>query len=193
MKFKKFLIIFGQIITISLALLFGTFLIYLKIPGNGALCDPEQIMYAGTWFVFILLVLGILINSLNNYVKGKWKSYRIVSITLIITLLISSIFTRNIVMAIYYGKEKNVIEVENPQYVKIRLFENGRFFAYTYDASCETENIGTYKLSNHILKLTFENEKSKYLGTTYIIQSNNVRCLDCKDNYELMLKQIIDR
>ena len=188
MTIKNILIIIGQLVLVPLTLFLGIFLIYMEIPGNGALCDAEGIMLVGTWTIFLPLFLGIIINSWINYKKGKWKKYRIVIISIFITILFLSIFSRPIIMETYYGKEKNVIESESPIFIKIQLFENGKFFAYTYDISCESENTGTYNLTNNKLTLNYTNEKSKYLETEYKIEDSNVNCLNCKKNYELKIK-----
>jgi|AntDeeMinimDraft_5_1070356.scaffolds.fasta_scaffold20651_1 hypothetical protein len=188
MNIKNVFIIIGQIITVSLVLFFGLFLTYMKIPGNGALCDAEQIMLVGTWAIFIPLVFGIIINSWIYYAKGKWKNYRITIIVITSVILFLSVFLRQLIMTTYYGKEKNVIENENPVVIKIQLFENGKFFAYTYDISCESENVGTYNLKENILKLNFKNEKPEYLETEYRIENNDVKCLNCENKYELKIK-----
>jgi len=188
MTIKNTLIIIGQFITVSLILLLGFILVDMKIPGNGGLCDAEQIMLAGTWIIFIPLVFGIIINSWIYYGKGKWKKYRIAIIVITSIILFLSVFLRQIIMTTYYGKEKNVIENENSTFIKIQLFENGKFFASTYDISCENENIGTYSLKENILKLNYKNEKSEYLETEYRIENNDVKCLNCEDKYELKIK-----
>ena len=91
-------------------------------------------------------------------------------------------------MTINYGKETYLIEGNDPVYIKIELYANGKFFAYTYDTSCESENIGTYKLIDNKLTFKFKSEKSEYLGTEYRIENNLVDCLDCKNKYELKIK-----
>ena len=91
-------------------------------------------------------------------------------------------------MLINYGKEINLIEGNDPVYIKIKLYDNGKFFAYTYDASCESENIGTYKLTDNKLIFKFKREKSEYLGTEYRIENNLVDCLDCENKYQLKIK-----
>ena len=188
MNFKDIFRILGQIISVSLVLFFGSFLIEFNIPGNGGLCDPEQIFFAGFWMIFLLISIGLIINSLVYYQKNKWKNYRIAVIILTIILLFFSVFTREIVMTTYYGKPINIIKGTEPVIVKIQLYKNGKFFAYTYDAACEIENTGTYSLSDNILTLNFKEEKSKYLGTTYKIENNHVHCTDCEENYELTIK-----
>ena len=188
MNIKNVLIIIGQVVVVSFALFFGLILIYMKIPGNGALCDAEQIILVGTWAIFLPLVFGIVINSWINYAKGKWKKYRIATISIITILLFLSIFLRPIIMKIYYGKEQYIIESKNPIFIKIQLFENGNFFAYTYDINCESENTGTYNLKGDMLKLNFKKEKSNYLGTEYRIKNEDVKCLNCDHEYELKIK-----
>lgn len=186
MKLKSILIIIGQVITVLLFLLLGFLLIDMKIPGNGAICDPEQIMLLRTWIFFILLGIGLFINSWIFY--SKWKKYRIGIISMVLFFFFLSIFLRQIIMLINYGKEINLLEGNDPVYIKIKLYDNGKFFAYTYDASCESENIGTYKLTDNKLIFKFKREKSEYLGTEYRIENNLVDCLDCENKYQLKIK-----
>ena len=185
---KNALIIIGQVVAVSLTLFLGIFLTHMNVPGNGALCDAEGIMLVGTWTIFLPLVFGIIINSWFFYKKGKWKKYRISIILVTSILLFFSISLREIIMATYYGKEINVIEGENPIFIKIQLFENGKFFAYTNDISCENESTGTYNQTDNKLNLNYTNEKSEYLGTEYKIENSNVNCLNCEQNYELKIK-----
>lgn len=184
---NQILVVVGQIISVLLFLFLGSLLINMKILGNGAICDPEQIFLFGTWLIFISLGIGLLVNSWFFYLKGKWKKYRVGLIFIISIFLFLSIFLRQIIM-IGYGEGKFLIERDDRIYVKIKLYNNGDFFAYTYDLSCESENIGIYKLKGNILTLEFKNEKSEYLGTKYQIENNLVNCLDCKNKYELKIK-----
>ena len=188
MSLKSVLIIIGQVFTVLLFLLLGFLLIHMKIPGNGATCDPEQTILFGTWLIFILLGIGLLINSWIFYSKWKWKKYRVGIISTIFIFFFLTIFLRQIIMTINYGKETYLIEGNDPVYIKIELYANGKFFAYTYDTSCESENIGTYKLIDNKLTFKFKSEKSEYLGTEYRIENNLVDCLDCKNKYELKIK-----
>ena len=185
MTLKNVLIIIGQIITVLLFLLTGSLLIHMKIPENGAICDPEQIMLFGTWIIFISLGIGLLINSWIFYLKGKWKKYRV---GIISTTLIFFFFLRQIIITIYFGKEIKLIEGNDLIHIEVKLYDNGKFFAYTYDISCESENIGTYTLTDNKLYLKFKSEKPKYLGTEYQIENEVVKCLDCKNKYDLKIK-----
>lgn len=91
-------------------------------------------------------------------------------------------------MFVQYGNEKHVIEGENLVFIKIQLFENGRFFANTFDVSCDRESVGTYELSKNTLQLHFENENPDYLGTKYRIENSVVNCLNCDQDYKLTIK-----
>lgn len=184
---KNGLIITGQAISVLLFLLLGCFLIHMKIPGNGAICDSEQIILFETWIIFILLGIGLLINSWIFYLKKKWKKYRIGIILMIMIFFFVSAIPRTIIMSTIYGKETNLIEGNTPVYIKIKLYKNGNFFAYTYDTSCESENIGTYQLIDNKLNLSFKNEKSEYLGTEYQIENEWVNCLDCENKGKLKI------
>ncbi|WP_420571205.1 hypothetical protein [Kordia sp.] len=163
-------------------------LIYLKIPGYGGLCDADQIVFVLVWFVFFVTSVGFMLNSWIFYNKNNWKPYRIFAISVTAALIFLCIFLRQIIMFVQFGNEKYVIEGENFVFVKIQLFENGRFFAKTFDVACDRESVGTYELSKNTLELHFENENPDYLGTTYQIKNSEVICLNCDQDYNLKIK-----
>ncbi len=189
MKLVKVLVIIGQVFVLFLISFFGWFLIEMKIPGKGAICDAEQLYLFLTWCVFIFISVGMIINSSLYYMKSKWKRYRVIVILFISSLLFCSIFLRAIIMTVYYGTEKYVIEAEELVFIKIQLFENKKFFAYTYNAACELENIGTYNIIEGVLTLNYKNEKSEYLGTKYRIENDKIDCLNCEVTNDFRIKK----
>ncbi len=189
MRFIKALGIISQVFVLFLASFLGWLLIEMKIPGKGAICDAGQLYLFLTWCVFIFISVGIIINSRTYYIKGKWKKYRVVVGLFISVLLFFSIFLRAIIMTVYYGREKYVIEAKELVFIKIQLFENKKFFAYTYNAACEVENIGTYNIIEGVLTLNYKNEKSEYLGTKYLIENDKIDCLNCEIANDLSVKK----
>ncbi len=189
MKLVKVLVIIGQVFVLFLISFFGWLLIEMKIPSKGAICDAGQLYLFLTWCVFIFISVGMIINSRSYYIRGKWKKYRIIVMLFISILLFCSIFLRQIILTVYYGREKYVIEAEELVFIKIQLFENKRFFAYTFNNACEVENIGNYKLIEGVLTLNYKNEKSEYLGTKYRIENDKIDCLNCEIENDLRIKR----
>ena len=191
-KIKLISKIFGQIITILTIFTLGFFLISLKKPGNGAICDPEQLFLFATYVIFLISAIGIIINSIFHYKRNNWKIYRIITI-IFSSIMIYLVMTinRERYLNKNYGKLKYEITSKNsiPVIIDIKLYENNKFFAYTYDGACESENIGTYKLSNKKLILNFENKKSEYLNKTYDIKENKIFCNDSNSNVSLIFIQ----
>lgn len=187
---KTFRII-GQCIAIVSLLLLGGVLIYLQIPGQGGICDADQMLYVSIIGLFILISLLFMLNSIIFYFKGHWIKYRLLSIIFISIMILSSVFLRKIILTIAYGKEK-ISLTSNPNsgvHIKLKLYKNGKFYSYTYDISCEEENIGTYTILDYELKLEFKDEKSEFLGTRYKIVDKEVECIDCKFDNGLVIQE----
>ena len=191
----KFLLkILGQIIAILIVFSIGGFILFTKTPGNGALCDPEEVLLVITYLLFIISVILFLINSINHHSKNDWKKYRIIMITLTLSMIMLTFSLRMLYFKIAYGNEKYLIENKNGNdvFIKIKLYENGKFFSYTYDASCESENIGTYNISGNNLTFNYANEKSKYLENRYTIDDKELVCKDCDNNEILEFKSLTE-
>ena len=180
-----------QATILLIVLLIGTLLIWERVPGNGSICDPEQHDYFVAWMLFIGLSSLVIINSWFFLKRNHWKRYRIVALLIAILLLTISFSIRPLVFAIVYGKEIFVIEnqEEGFELIKLRLYENNRFFSWTYDMSCQIENIGTYRLEKGKMVLSFENEKSDYLGTEYLFKDDSLICVKgCQYKNDLVIK-----
>jgi len=82
-----------------------------------------------------------------------------------------------------YGKTMYTITNQDNAYtlIKLRLFDDYKFISVTYNLSCNVENIGTYKLTDNELTLTFEGEKSEYLETRYRLKNDTLKSLDNKN------------
>lgn len=188
MNLKNVFIVFGQTILVLLFLLIGLSFINNQIPGHRSICDAENIFIFEASILFVLIGIGLFINSWYHLANNKWKTYRILLITIIPIIFCLSLFLRQMIVPIFFGKEITRIEGINPINVKIALFKNGKFIAYTYDISCERENTGTYKRIGNVLTLKFEDQILKYLGVTYKIESDSVKCLDCSLDLRLKIK-----
>ena len=181
--------IISQFIALISVLFIGGLILFTKIPGYGAICDAGQIYFVYLYLIFIILIILFLINSIYHYNKGNWKKYRLFVIKLSF-LLITLIFSlRSIYTIIFFGFNKYKIENKNNDNgvtIRISLYEKGKFFSYTYDCSCETENSGTYIISDNELKLHFDTEKPIYLDTIYKINDNQLTCENCVHNEVLI-------
>ena len=180
---NKTLKIFGQSITGILILVLGISWIYFTIPGQRSFCDSDQVYMSYFRISFIFITIGFLINSIIFLIKKQWTTYRIIaiSLTLFIGLLILS--TRGIMTKTLYGKTMYTITNQDNAYtlIKLRLFDDYKFISVTYNLSCNVENIGTYKLTDNELTLTFEGEKSEYLETRYRLKNDTLKSLDNKN------------
>ena len=58
----------------------------------------------------------------------------------------------------------------------------------TYNLSCNIENIGTYKLTDNELTLSFKGEKSEYLETRYELKNDTLKSLNNKNEILIMNK-----
>jgi glucan phosphoethanolaminetransferase (alkaline phosphatase superfamily) len=190
---KIFLKIIGQTIVFGIVILLGILLSWEQIPGNKNICDAGQGFYGLAWLIFIIISIALFINSWIFLKKRSWKKYRITVMIICILIVLISLSIRSVIFQVSYGKEKHKIEnTENyNQLIEIKLYENGKFYSWTYDMSCQIENIGTYKLNENKITLEFENEnaKSEYLGTEYLIENDKVICeKDCEYENELKIK-----
>ena len=188
MILKNMLIISGQMVIHIIFLVLVIPLIYMEIPGYGAICDSNQVILFVYWIILIPFSFGIIINSLHYLKRGKWTTYRILSILIVSCFILFAIRLRPLIFQKYYGKEENALYGVDPVFIKIQLFENGTFFARTSDLNCESENTGQYTYSHNILVLDYANEKSAYLGTTYEINNNRACCLNCVQFSQLEIK-----
>ncbi|WP_430413183.1 hypothetical protein [Kordia sp.] len=175
---KIFLKILGQIIALGIVIFLGILLTWEQIPGNKNICDAGQGLYGLAWLIFIIISIALFINSWIFLNKNNWKKYRITVMIICVLIVLISLTLRSVIFQVSYGKEKHKIEnTENyNQLIEVKLYENGKFYSWTYDMGCQLENIGTYKLNGNKITLEFGNEKSEYLGTEYLIENDKVVC-----------------
>ena len=184
--------IISQLIALTTFLFLGGLILFTKIPGYGAICDAEQIYLVYLYLLFIIVFFLFLVNSIHYYKKNNWKKYRLFVIRLSVLILFLIFSLRSIYTLLYYGFAEYKIENrDNDKGVitQITLYKNGKFFSYTYDCSCETENSGTYKITDKELKLYFNTEKPVYLDTIYKINGNLLTCENCAHNNMLIFNK----
>ena len=98
-----------------------------------------------------------------------------------------SIGVRNLAFRVLFGQEKEQYESTSEAFemISLKIYKNGKFYARVYDMGCQTEHIGTYKLSKEMLDLKFKNQKPEYLGTEYLIENEMLLCLNCENEQKL--------
>ncbi len=183
--------IIGQTIALGFVIFLGTFLIWEQFPGNKIICDAEQLNYLFLRLIFVIISIALIINSWVFLKKNSSNKYRITIIIFCFLINLIFIFIRSLIFNFSYGNEKHIIKNTDiyETLVEIKLYENGKFYAWTYDMGCQLENVGTYIMKENKLTLIFESEKSKYLGTQFLIKNDVVLCLkDCEYNNELRMK-----
>ena len=156
----KIIRIIGQLIILSIVSFLGGILIYMKIPGNGELCDAGQIFLVYLWGLFLLASFLLTANSIILYRKNHWKKHRLFSLFLVSILLTSSLMLRPVIKYFSFGQETMRI-VNNDDdwlFIDITLYKNGTFFSQIYDLSCEEEIVGKYTITNQILNLKYNKE-----------------------------------
>ncbi|WP_298419978.1 hypothetical protein [uncultured Kordia sp.] len=188
---KLILKIIGQVIMLSIVLVFGIILIWEQLPGNRNICDAGSIYYVIAWFIFIITTIALLLNSWVFFNKQNWTKYRLIIITICISLIFTSFSIRWLIFQVSYNQEKYSFEsTENSfQFIEIKLYENGKFYAQTYDMSCQMEHIGTYTIQENEITILFKNQKSKYIGTKYLMKNTTLVCLNnCNNTIEMNIK-----
>jgi hypothetical protein len=183
--------VLGQSILLLIVLLVGSLLIWERIPGNGSICDPGQHFYFVAWVIFIGLSSALIINSWFFLKRNHWKQYRIAALTIVTLLLMIAFSIRPMVFSLTYGNEKYVLENQEESFeqIKLKLYENEKFFSWTYDMGCQIENTGTYTFEKGRIVLSFDNKKSDYIGTEYLIADKRFVCVKgCEVKNELVVK-----
>ncbi|MBC8753696.1 hypothetical protein H2O64_03385 [Kordia sp. YSTF-M3] len=187
MNIKKISIAFVQIILTVLLLLSGFLLIYTRIPGNGAVCDADQMIYFLVIVVFTISSIGLLLSTSALFSNSKWKKYKFFTITLI-CLLTFLIFSTRKIMFMTKGEKEMMLVSDDFYTLEIQLYKSGDFFSYSFDGiSCEAESLGTYEVSDGVLKLIFKTKKPLLLGSLYTIDKEEVHCIDCPVSQKLKL------
>ena len=83
-KLTNIIRIVGQLISISIFVLVGGLLVHFRIPGNNTFTDNDAGPLALVYGIFLIIGIGLLLNSLIFKQKNHWKKYRTGIIVLVI-------------------------------------------------------------------------------------------------------------
>jgi hypothetical protein len=195
--------IIGQLISISIFGLAGGLLFYFRIPGNQTFTDDDSGALALVYGAFLIIGIGLIINSLVFKLKNHWKKYRIGLLIFVIGFGLTIFLPRDIIKwAFLSKKEMEFTSIENADFIWVRLelYKNNDFLSSTSHGGEMTEEIlGEYKLKNNILELHLKNEISEHtkkryqilyknIGTRYRVSNDTLVCLDCEK--EIKLKKL---
>jgi hypothetical protein len=150
--------------------------------------------------VFLIIGIGLIINSLVFNHKKHWKKYRIGLLIFVIGFGLTIFLPRDIIKWTFFGKkEMEFTSIENADFIWVRLelYKNNDFLSSTSHGGEMTEEIlGEYKLKNNILELHLKNEISEHtkkgyktlyknIGTRYRVSNDTLVCLDCEKEIRL--------
>ena len=192
--------IIGQLISISIFGLVGGLLFYFRIPGNETFTDNDAGPLALVYGIFIIIGIGLLLNSLIFKQKNHWKKYRTGVLVFVIGFGVLVFIPRNVIKWTFFGEKKmEFTSIKNPEFiwVKLELYKNNDFLCSTsHGGEMTVENIGKYELKNDNLNLFFKNETSEHIkkyyktltnniGTNYRILNDTLICIDCEKEIKL--------
>ena len=192
--------IIGQLISISIFGLAGGLLFHFRIPGNETFTDNDSGPLALVYGIFIIVGIGLLINSLILKQKNHWKKYRIGVLVIVIGFGLVIFLPRDIMKWTYFGKkEMEFTSIENADFIWVRLelYKNNDFLCSTsHGGEMTEETLGEYKLKNNVLELDLKNEISEHtkngyqtlyknIGTKYRVSNDTLVCLDCEKEIKL--------
>ena len=192
--------IIGQLISVSIFGLVGGLLFHFRIPGNETFTDNDAGPLALVYGIFIIIGIGLLINSLIFKQKNHWKKYRIGVLIFVVGFGLAVFLPREIIKWTYFGgKEMEFTSIENPDFiwVQLELYKNNDFLCSTsHGGEMTEETIGEYKLKNNVLELHLKNEISEHtkkgyqtlyknIGTKYRVSNDTLVCLDCEKEIKL--------
>lgn len=175
-------------------MLIGSLLFYSRIPGNNTFTDNDGLPIAMGYGIFLLIGIGLVLNSYYFIIKNHLKKIRIGILVLVIGGIIMVLIPREFLIYTFLGNQKSeLISVNTKEtdyiWVDMKFYENDTFLCSSTNFNLTVENIGKYKLTNSSLHLTYENEQSKFLGTTFQIENDTLYCLDCNTALRLVKKQ----
>ncbi|MFS4482269.1 hypothetical protein ACKGJY_04585 [Hyunsoonleella sp. 2307UL5-6] len=192
--------IVGQLISISIFVLVGGLLVHFRIPGNNTFTDNDAGPLALVYGIFLIIGIGLLLNSLIFKQKNHWKKYRTGIIVLVIGFGLLVFIPRDVVKWTFFGGKKlEFTSIKNPDFiwVKLELYKNNDFLCSTsHGGEMTEETFGEYKLKNNVLELHLKNgisehTKNRYktlyenIGTKYRILNDTLICMDCEKEIKL--------
>ncbi len=169
-----------QVILGLISFLIGVGYIFWRLPGNFIFCDPDQIFIFQIGLIFSVSFLWFLI------LVSRTEDYRDTIFIISFCFLGSMFLTSPILKFINYGIVNQNYVHDEMALIYMKLYKNGKFISSTYDGGCQIENTGTYEINNKEMILSFNDEKSEYLGTRYTLNNSFLECSNC--TYQLNLR-----
>jgi hypothetical protein len=178
----------------------GCLLVYFRIPGNNTFTDNDAGPLALVYGIFLIIGIGLLLNSLIFKKKNHWIKYRNGIIVFVIGFGVLVFIPRDVIKWTFFGgKKMEFISIKNPDFIwiKLELYKNNDFLCSTsHRGEMTEETLGEYKLNNNVLELHLKNEvsentKKNYqtlyenIGTKYQILNDTLICLDCEKEIKL--------
>ena len=149
--------IIGQLISISIFGLAGGLLFHFRIPGNRTFTDNDAGPLAFIYGIFLIIGIGILLNSLIFKQKNHWRKYRTGIIVFVIGFGFLVFIPRDVIKWTFFGgKKTEFISIKNPDFiwVKLELYKNNDFLCSTsHGGEMTEETLGKYKLKDNLLEL----------------------------------------
>ncbi|AGC75567.1 hypothetical protein LX97_00260 [Nonlabens dokdonensis] len=179
MNAKDTIPLIGQLLVLVVLTLIASFFIYIISPGNFMICDKDGLIIYPLFLVFTICSIGILINSIAQYRKGKWRAYRLISIGFTISLIVSIFIFRPLYFLVVFDDVIIKLEENEQAYIELELYENKRFYVDYFESGCGIEKVGTYQIINDQLLLEYDSNKTSYFGKLFKIEENEAVCLDC--------------
>lgn len=194
--------IIGQALLVVVFGLAGGLLFVFRIPGHQTFTDNDAGPLALIYGIFIIIGLGLLLNSIIFKIKNHWSKLRIGIMIFVIGFGLAVFLPREVIKWIFLGEKKmEFTSLENPKFiwVKLELYKNNQFLCSTSEGGEMTvENLGKYELENNSLNLIFENKISghvkkyyktlyKNIGTNYQLLNDTLICIDCEN--DIILKK----
>jgi hypothetical protein len=192
----------GQLITLSIFGFVGGILVYFRIPGNRTFTDNDSGPLFLFYGIFIIVGIGLFLNSIIFKQKKHWTNYRTGVLFLVIVFGLAIFLPRDVIKWTYFGKkESEFTSSQNSDliWVRLELYKNNGFLCSTsHGGEMTEETLGEYKRKDDILELLLKNEVSEHtqtgyptlyenIGTKYRISNDTLICLDCE--MEIKLKQ----
>lgn len=199
-KLRNLIRIIGQLISISIFGLAGGLLFHFRIPGNETFTDNDAGPLALVYGIFLIIGIGLLINSLIFKHKNHWKKYRTGIIVFVIGFGLLVFMPRDVIKWTFFGgKKMEFTSVKNPDFiwVKLELYKNNDFLCSTsHGGEMTEETLGKYKLKDNVLELHLKNGISEHtkkgyqtlyenIGTKYRILNDTLICIDCEKEVKL--------
>jgi hypothetical protein len=199
-KLTNIIRIVGQLISISIFVLVGGLLVHFRIPGNNTFTDNDAGPLALVYGIFLIIGIGILLNSLIFKQKNHWKKYRTGIIVLVIGFGLLVFIPRDVIKWTFFGgKKMEFTSIKNSDFiwVKLELYKNNDFLCSTsHGGEMTEETLGEYKLKNNVLELYLKNGISEHtknrsqtlyenIGTKYRILNDTLICMNCEKEIKL--------